>query len=257
MRVSLESALAGSVTGFFVLLVINAFQIEFTVFTFSVALLAALNNIAFTFCSFKALDKINLSLFSMFSMLGGMVIPFLQGIVFYGEKLTLAKMLCLLLVGTALCLTVSRSKKKKGMLYNVGIFVLNGMSGVLSKIFTSASFEKTSNVGYSIWIAICTAAVSGVALFIISQKQLTPSPYRLKTFGIDAARGMGNQIANLLLVIALAHVDASVQFPMVTGGVMIVSTLLCFFGPRKPSKREIAAVILAFAGMLALFVMPI
>ena len=85
LRVSLESALAGSVTGFFVLLVINAFQIEFTVFTFSVALLAALNNIAFTFCSFKALDKINLSLFSMFSMLGGMVIPFLQGIVFFLE----------------------------------------------------------------------------------------------------------------------------------------------------------------------------
>jgi len=56
---------------------------------------------------------------------------------------------------------------------------------------------------------------------------------------------------------ALLHVDASVQYPMVTGGVMIVSTIICFFGDRKPSKKEIISVLVAFVGMLALFVIPI
>ena len=37
--------------------------------------------------------------------------------------------------------------------------------------------------------------------------------------------------------IALAHVDASVQYPMVTGGVMIVSTLICFLGAEIYGKR--------------------
>ena len=47
------------------------------------------------------------------------------------------------------------------------------------------------------------------------------------------------------------------QYPMVTGGVMIVSTLLCCFGPKKPSRRELLSVLVGFAGMLALFLIPI
>ena len=71
------------------------------------------------------------------------------------------------------------------------------------------------------------------------------------------AYNFSNKIANLLLVIALAHVDASVQYPMVTGGVMIVSTAICFFGKKKPQKKELISVALAFLGMLALFIIPI
>ena len=74
---------------------------------------------------------------------------------------------------------------------------------------------------------------------------------------MGALHGTIGKIANFLLVIALAHVDASVQYPMVTGGTMIVSTLICFFGDRKPSKKEIASVVLAFIGMLLLFAIPV
>ena len=64
-------------------------------------------------------------------------------------------------------------------------------------------------------------------------------------------------MANFLLVIALAHVDASVQYPMVTGGTMIVSTLLSFFGDKKPNWKEILSIVFAFLGMLALFIIPV
>ena len=76
------------------LVIINGFRLEFTPFTFVIALLAAINSIVFVFCSIKALDSINLSLYSLFSMLGGMVLPFLQGIFFaphiVGESLKTA-----------------------------------------------------------------------------------------------------------------------------------------------------------------------
>ena len=119
LRVSLESSFIGSAAGLAVLLIVNGFQnglqFEFTPFTLIMALLAALNGFAFTFCSFRALDVINLSLFSLFSMLGGMALPFLQGIIFYGEKITWAKVICFVLICLALLLTVSRSgEKKKG-----------------------------------------------------------------------------------------------------------------------------------------------
>ena len=68
--------------------------------------------------------------------------------------------------------------------------------------------------------------------------------------------GAINKAANFLLVLALMHVDSSAEYPMVTGGVIIVSTVLCFFGEKKPTKRELVSVLLAFAGLMALFLIP-
>ena len=82
-------------------------------------------------------------------------------------------------------------------------------------------------------------------------------PFTWRAGGVCALHGTVGKIANFVLVIALAHVDASVQYPMVTGGVMTVSTLICFFGERKPSRKELLSVALAFLGMLALFLIPL
>lgn len=253
---SMESAFMGSLAGLAVLLVISGFDFQATPFTLYLALLAALSGIAFTFCSFRALESANLSLYSLFSMLGGMVLPFFQGIFFYSEEITVSKIVCVVFVCLALALTVSRDKTKKGTIYYVGVFVLNGMAGVLSKIFTSAPFEKTSAQWYSIWIAVFTAAVSGVLWLIFFRKKSKPQ-YTWKAFSLGALNGAINRIANFLLVIALVHLDASVQYPMVTGGVIIVSTLVCFFGDNKPTKKEILPVVLSFVGMLALFLIRI
>ena len=255
LRISLETSFVGSLAGLAVLLVINGFRVEFTLFTFLIALLASLNSIGFSFCTIKALDHINLSMFSLFSMLGGMVLPFLQGILFYNEELTVAKSLCLVLIGAALAVTVTKGEKKKGAVYCVGIFILNGMSGVLAKIFSASPFEKTSDAGYSIWIAVCTAAIAGLLLLTVKSK--AQKPYSWKAFAISASHGSINQVANFFLVITIAHVDSSAQYPIVTGGVIIVSTLISFLGSRKPTKREILSVVLAFVGTLVLFVIPI
>ena len=255
LRISLESSLIGSLAGLAVLVAINGFNVGFTPFTLSIAAAAAVNSLAFTFFSFRALAVINLSLYSLFSMLGGMLLPFLQGILFYREQLTLAKCMCLVLIIAALLLTVSKSQRNGSWLYYAGVFVLNGMSGVLAKLFTTAHFEKTEAAGYSIWLAICTTVLSGILLLVLRR----PSGYvplsGLST-GINLLSGGINQVANYLLVIALLHVDASVQYPMVTGGVMIVSTAICFFGKKKPGVKELISVCLAFGAMLVLFLFP-
>ena len=257
LKVSLEASFIGSAVGLIVLFAVCGFRLSLTPFTLALAGVAAVSRLTFTFCSFKALDTINLSLFSLFSMLGGMTLPFLQGMIFYGESLTVAKAVCFVLICAALLLTVSRGDKRGGGIYYAGIFVLNGMSGVLSKFFTEAPFARTSAAEYSAWISVFTIAISGMVwlLFFRRKKHCPPATWR--SSGICALYGGVNETANFLLVIALAHVDASVQYPMVTGGVMTVSTLICFFGERKPSRKELLSVALAFLGMLALFLIPL
>jgi drug/metabolite transporter (DMT)-like permease len=260
----MESACIGAFAGIIVLLAIDGFAFEYTPFTLLMAVLTALNGMAFTFCSFRALDYINLSLFSLFSMLGGMVLPFFQGILFYGEDFTFAKGVCVVFIIMALLCTLEKSEKKKGMVYYVGIFVLNGMAGVISKIFATGTLPKTSAAGYSVWCAAVTILLSGIAWIVLVQREkrralvavLREKKVMLQSYGIGALCGAVNKVANFLLVLALVHVDASVQYPMVTGGTMIVSTALSFFGEKKPNKREMLGVFLAFMGMLALFLIP-
>jgi drug/metabolite transporter (DMT)-like permease len=269
LRISMESACIGAFAGLIVLLIVNGFDFEFTWFTLLMALWATLNGMLFTFCAFKAFDYINLSLFSVFAMLGGMMLPFLQGIFFYDEGFTLAKAVCLCFICAALVCTVEKGEKKKGAIFYAGIFILNGMAGVISKIFTTSELPKASAAGYSIWIAATTVLLSGITWLSLSFQERRRTRYpteklfgeerniRLQSYGIGALCGAVSRVANFLLVIALVYVDASVQYPMVTGGTMIVSTLLSYLGDKKPNKREILSVALSFIGMLALFFIPV
>lgn len=256
LKISLQFSFVSSLAGLAVLLIINGFRMEFTWFTLVLATVASFVGFGFSFCGFRALGMINLSLYSLFSMLGGMALPFVQGILFYGEGMSVAKAVCFILICIALLLTVEKGEKKNGTLYYIGIFVLNGMSGVLSKIFTEAPYAKTSAAGYSIWIALTSVIISAFLLLVFFRGK-DAAPSTPKSIGVGAVNGITNRVANFLLVIALAHVDASVQYPMVTGGVMIVSTLICFFGENKPSRKEVASVVIAFMGLLALFIIPV
>ena len=269
LKVSMESTCIGALAGLVVLWIIDGFSFALTLFTVVMAVLAALNAMALTFCSFKGLDYINLSLFSVFAMLGGMVLPFFQGIIFYGEGFSLAKAVCLLFIFASLAFTIERGDKKKGTIFYVGIFVLNGMSGVLSKIYAESELPKVSSAGYSVWIALATAMLSGAAWFVLScierkrAKALDEpvEPVDKKTlavsYGAGAMFGIVNKVANFFLLVALLYVDTSVLSPMVTGGTMIVSTVISYFGGKKPTTNQIISVALSFVGMVALFVIPI
>ena len=257
LKISLQYSAISAFAAAVMLLIMNGFRVEFTLFSFLMASASAITALSFSFCAFKALGSINLSLYSLFSMLGGMAIPFVQGIVFYNESITVAKVICFILICVALLLTIEKGEKKKGTIYYIGIFTLNGLSGAFSKIFTAAPYEKTSPEGYTLLITLITLVLSVLILMLFFKKDDKTPKNTPISLAIGAASGVTNKLANLWLVIALSHVDASVQYPMVTGGVMIVSTLICFFGERKPSKKEIASVLVAFIGLLTLFAIPV
>ena len=267
IKASLEFSLIGSIAGAVILVIINGLSLNVTPFATIMGVINAINGFAFTFFTFKALKVANLSLYSLFSMLGGMLLPFLQGIIFYNEEITVAKIICLVLILAALAMTVERgSTDKRAIIYYALIFILNGMSGVLSKIFASSPTEwRTTASGavaesgdYSLSTVIATIVISGILLLIFFKDSCEGGAHTSKSIIIGAACGSVNKVANWILVFALAHgIDSSVQYPMVTGGVMIVSTMAAFILGQKPKKKELISVALAFLSMLALFIIPI
>ena len=238
-----------SIAGGLFLFVLNGFEFELTWFTVCMAIATAANSIFYVFCSLKAFERISLSMYSLFAMLGGMLLPFLAGLLFFGEELTLGKILCVGLIFLALTLTVTEVKMKGGWIYYIGVFFLNGMTGVLSKLYGEAPFEKSSSGVYSVWIAICTALISGVILILMNKRVKRPS--RVASL-CAVGYGFCNSLGNYWLVVALAFVPASVQYPFVTGGVIIISVLIATLGKQKPSLKEYFATAISFVGLLLL-----
>lgn len=230
------------------MLILNGIKIGFSLFSFIVALWYAANSLLYIYCSMKALEHANLSLYSMFAMLGGMLLPFAAGIIFWHEPLTLPKIIGCVLTAAALFLCVQNTEKnKKAVLYYFLVFVFNGCSGIISKVHQSAGNGKNISETSLLFLAdICIFAVCAIGLLIFARgKVRLMQPKESIMYGVGYAAGNG--CANLLLLIALKHLDASVQYPFVTGGTIIVTAGISAIIKERITKKNIAAVILAFA----------
>ena len=121
-------------------------------------------------------------------------------------------------------------------------------------MYEDATCPKVSSAGYSLWMAVMSLLITGLALLAVRKRLKAPN---LKAVLYSVGGGALSRIANFLLLIALAVLPASVQYPFVTGGVIIVSTLIAALTSQKPSKKEIFAVCLSFIGIILLVLIPI
>ena len=250
MEATAVSGLGGAIFGLICMLCVNGFCFEYSHFSILMAAVSTLNGLFFTFCSMKALGKINLSLYSTFSMLGGMALPFAAGILFFDEQLTLGKSLCFILISISFLFTLKKDDNTKSeKKYYIGVFLFNGMAGVISKFYAAGPFEKVSAAGYSILTAILSVLTYAILLICLKPNL---RKLNLKAIGGIFGSGVLNKVANWLMLIALVHVPASAEYPFITGGTMIISTAWAYFMKDKPSKRELLSILIAFLGIIAL-----
>ncbi len=239
-----------SLIGIIISLSTTGFRLGFSGFTVLIAFLSGLNGIIMSYCSIKAFSTINLSVYSVFSMLGGMMLPFVFGIIFYNESLTFLKVLCVVLIAASLFLTMDKTKRndKKAYFYYAGIFFFNGMSGVLAKIHQSGA-DALENGNYLAYTHMTSFLIC--AAIVLVKK---PSALRLgiRSIALSAGNSILNTAGNLLLLIALMTLPASIQYPMVTGGVIVFSFLISLLQKEKFTWRSFLALVIAVVSTVLL-----
>ena len=229
---------------FLILLVLNGFRLHFTWFSLLISAIYAVVLLCYAYSGLKSFATANLSVYSIFTMLGGMLLPFAYGVIFCNEEFTLAKGFCILLIGTATALSFEKGKGKGNNLkYYLAVFILNGLVGVLSKVHQSntdlcvdsGSFMATVNL----WVfAVC------LIYHLVKNRKVPLLP--LKEVGNLGCYAACSGIGNLLCLIALTSLDASVQYPIITGGVMVFSTVISIIRKEKPSPRTLISAAIAF-----------
>ncbi len=239
---SLKFSLYAGISGLVILLIFNKFNLNISAFSFVLASIFAGVNIALVFCSLKAFEYANLSVYSVFCMIGGMALPFIYG-AFTGENITISKILCFVFISLSVFLSSSPGKSsKKANIYYFLVFLLNGLVGVISTLHQSVPEYNVDSASFVILTKIATILMTLILLVFSKERSFK---INFKSFGYCAGHSVVNSVGNLWLLIALIHLPASVQYPMVTGGTIVFSTIISLLRKEKSGKREIFACAIA------------
>ena len=237
------------------MLLISGFKVQFSWFSLGMATIYAVSSIAMGYYSLKAFSVANLSVYSVFSMLGGMILPFFLGVLFYDEGDNLVfKIICCALIVVAVLLNIKSGKQdKKALFYYFAVFVLNGMAGVISKIHqSSTSLSPVDSTSFMLLTAAVSVVISA-AWLLIAYREIPL--IKGKNILFVTGYGVFNGLGNLFLLIALSGengLPASVQYPLVTGGVMVCSTVISTIRKEKLTVREYIATAIALLASIVI-----
>ena len=249
--------------GAFQYLVVGGFRLEITQVSMMWAALMAVVMIPYYVVGIQVLSLGSLAIYSMFMMLGGMLVPFFYGILFLKETVSWGKVTGTVLLTVFIVLqaagqpvTEKRATGWKKYLFFalcMVIFFINGMTGVIAKAH-QISAGAVDAVSFTVLSCSMTALLSAGLLvfwFIKNPKgtagEVKPM-LRWKPLLLMVCVGAAGYTGNFLHLIAASNVPASVQFPLVSGGVIALSALVsAFLFREKLSVREWLSVAGAFA----------
>ena len=243
---------------------VNGFRLAFTPFSLLLALCGTAIGIACGYFGIVALSVSDLAKYSLYLMLGGMAVPFVYGIACNGDAVTWQKLACFALIAAALFVNAygqrdGRSHGWRARLSYAGIFLLNGLIGVVATIHQSpanlARAVPTSD--YTIWGALLTFLASTAVLLGRKLRGL-PLPaakaHPRRAVLAAAAYGLVNGAANLMVMLSLRHIEPSVQYPIITGGCVVLSVVFGLFFRERITRRNAACAALTLAGTLLLLI---
>ena len=237
--------------------VICGFNIEFNWFSFLMAGGRVLSIVLFTVLGFKMMSIGRVALYTMFIMLGGMVVTFFYGLIFLGEQLSVLKAVGIVLLLASL--VIPEIKKKDGekknsklfFLLGVLVFFANGAVGIFSKVHQISEYALPTEQ-FSFWSSVINAVAVAIMVLVVAllQKDKKVLVKEIKNampkWWIIVLFVLISQSGELFQLIAAKTLDATILFPIVSGGTMVVSAVFGFlFFKEKPDKLLVISLVVS------------
>ena len=230
------------------------FKIEFSWFSALMALGMSLCAISYSIIGFRILKSGGMALYSIFLMLGGMLLPYLFGVLFLEESLTLMRVVgVLLIIAASIC--SGRAKydvSPKIYLLCFAVFALNGCVSIISKCHQiGTAFLPVDSTTFVMYSGITKFLVSSAALLVCEKKNVTLS-FSAKSAGIAVfCSAVIGGVSYMLQLIGAKELPATVLYPIVTGGSILFSALAGkVFFKEKLSLYQLLSIGLCIVGTL-------
>lgn len=247
-------SLVSSVLVLAVLLIVSGFHVTFTPFSVLMGGLLAAVTVATNLVGIKAMALGKVSVYTLFLMLGGMLVPFLVGVVWLNEPLKWEYVIASILLLIAMLFPTfdpaeTRGGNKKTHLLFLALcvilFLLNGANSTVGKLHQI----DAAAVGTTDFLIIDYLFETGISLvlFLLCRPR---EKYRcaVQKDTIISAFGFGivHIVATFLQLYCATTVSASMMYPFVTGGTLVFTPLLTLFlFKEKINKYTVACIILS------------
>ncbi len=251
--------------------VMNGFSLEITSFSLLMAALLILFCGAYALIGFKIISMGSMAVYTMFLMLGGMMLPYFFGLIYLNEEFSYLRLIGLVLMVVSIALSGmegSNEQKKKGSLLFfvlcLIVFCLNGSGSIVSKIHQlpqneSLTISPTAFVMLAGIIRFVSFSLLYLVLWLRDRSKPTneaPAPLNMtpKIVGIMFAFSAVDGLSYLLQLIGAAKLPATVLYPMITGGSVVLTAVagLLFFKQKLNLKATIGIVLCFVATLLFL-----
>lgn len=243
-------------SGFFsamIFLVINRFNVRVTLFSIIMAVVVSVVITIYVFIGFRIMKTGSLSIYTLFLMSGGMIVPYIYGVLFLNEELSFARILGLMLIMVAIVVAnFSRDKfDVKQLALCVGVFLLNGAVGVITKTHQISDASVTA-CDFVFLVFLSKIVVSILALFFKKGRSSTKINVPIKSvILIIFVSAVADGISYMLQLVGAVNLPATVLYPLITGGTIILSSLVDFIiYKERLSLRQCIGTGIAFLGTL-------
>ncbi len=229
---------------------------------FSITLGSALYAVAFatayTTCMLTTFAAIKIGPLSLTALISSysLIIPTIYGVVALHEPVTLWLILGLvfLLASLAFVNLEKRGEEKKitvkWLIYVAVSFVGNGLCTVIQRLqqLSAGGLYKNEFMVIALTIALIVLLISAV---IFERRQMGAALKKGAVF--FSLCGIGNGVVNLLVMVLALKMPASVTFPIISGGSIVITTFIAWlFYKEKLSKSQIFGVVLGVASIVLL-----
>ena len=218
----LFNTLTGFITGF-IFYAVSGFKLEYTPFSLLISALIMLCVGGYTLIGFRIMSMGNMTVYTVFLMLGGAVVPYIYGWVFLNEVINLPKILGLIFVVIAVTLNAGEEKSQKPsskfFLLCIAVFLINGATSVLSKVHQIESVcPKVSDMSF----VVLSNLVRGMMFLIMmpfchqETKQKAASGCDGRVYLAVFFSSLVNGISYFLQLGSVSRLPATIFFPLLT-----------------------------------------
>ena len=262
----LLQTLVSGLTGCLFFLVFTGFRPDFSVFSLLIALLLSVVLLLISFCSILVMSRGKISIYTLFMMLGGMLLPFAVGALLWNEHINGFRMAGIVLLTLSLFIPNLKKEKKSGsvlfFLLCGAIFILNGMMSIFSKLH-QVTASHVDNSSFLVMLYGLLALFSAVLLAVLkltgpaqkSPENKVSGKNALINYGVLVSYALVSSVSYLLQLKGASALDASLLYPMITGGSIVFTTLFGLLFFKEKITKFIAASTLLVCLSTLLFVL--
>jgi len=239
---------------------------SFSIFSMGMSVLLAIVSTLSALVGILVLKYGSLSVYSIFMMLGGMILPYFYGVLLLGEALSATRIAGFLILICALPLSVLKPKGDKGGVSSkyyyilcILIFCINGTISIISKTH-SINTMAVPAANFIALTSVCQTIISGAVYGIYAKrhvimKQTNDKPNKTRMVITVLFFIVISGIGYLLQLIAAKTVPAVVLFPFITGGGIVLSTLIArIFFKEKLAPLALCGIAIALVGTVVFLI---